>query len=56
MIALTIERREQENQRAQNQSANDQFDIRLILETGKHILTGIHGTDEVKTYQSASDA
>ena len=52
VVALTVQRREDENQRTQDSTTKYQFDIWLVLEASKHILTGIHHADEVQRYQS----
>ena len=56
MIALAIERREEEDERTQDETANEQPDVWFVLETCKHILTGIHGTDEIERHKSTRDA
>ena len=47
VVALAIERREEEDERAEDKTANNQLHVRLVLETGKHIFAGVHRTDEV---------
>ena len=47
-ITFAIEGREKENQQTQDGAADGQFDMRMILETGKHILTSTHHTDEIE--------
>ena len=55
-IALTIESREQEDEQTQHRTADSQTNVRFILETGKHILTGTHHPDEIERHQTAGDA
>ena len=46
-VTLTIERREEEDERTEYHTAQYQLGIVLIAQLGKDILAGRHGTDEV---------
>ena len=54
-ITLAIECGEKEDEQTQYGTANGQFDIRLILKSRKHILTGTHHTNEVERHQTTAD-
>ena len=56
VVALAVERREEEDERAEQQAANEEADVGAVLEAGKHVLAGIHGADEVEADQSARHA
>ena len=56
VVAFTIKRRKEEDERAQDDTADKEFDIGFVLEAGEHVLAGIHGADEIKRNESAGDS
>ena len=55
-ITFTIECREEEDEQTQRHTADGQFDVRMILELGKHAFAGTHHPDEIERYQTTADA
>ena len=49
-IALAVERREEEDERTQNQSAKQQFYVWIRRKLGKKALTRRHGAHEIKAH------
>ena len=55
-IALAVERREEEDERTQNQSAKQQFYVWIRRKLGKEALARRHGAHEIKAHQAAENA
>ena len=55
-ITLAIERREQEDQQAEDGSSDGQTDMRMFLVFGKDTLTETHHPDEIQGDESTGDA
>ena len=55
-VTLAIERRKQEDKAAQDESAQEEFGIRMLAQTGEHALASRHGAHEVKADKAAEDA
>ena len=56
VVALAVERRKEEYQRAQHQPANEQAQIAMLRHTGKHILAGCHHAHEIERHEARHDA
>ena len=55
-IAFAVERREEEDERTQNQSAKQQFYVGIRRKLGKEALARRHGAHKIKAHQAAENA